>query len=252
MQPGPAAPRLQVPAGPNLPAGDFTLEAYVLLRSVYEDGTVRPIAAHWGGDRKKPGWVVGVTGRKSAFKPQSLVLQLWGQNAAGQADYEAIFSGLHVELNKPYYVAVTVKLADPGKAGVTFHLKDLSHDDEPMQTAQAAHTVVKMEGERGPLYLGGGEPKRGPAWDGLLDDVRLSRAALPVEQLLVNRDGTTPQTAGYWMFEMQPGELKDVSGHGLDLVPVVKGPAGGAGAQTGALADLCQVLLNANEFLYVD
>ena len=61
-----------------LPVGTFTIEAFVLLRSVYDDGTVRTIAAHWSGDKKKPGWSFGVTSQKSAYKPHALVLQFFG------------------------------------------------------------------------------------------------------------------------------------------------------------------------------
>jgi len=40
------------------------------------------------------------------------VLQLWGEDEKG-AVYEPVFSNLHIDLNKPYFVAVTVKLGEP-------------------------------------------------------------------------------------------------------------------------------------------
>ena len=54
-----------------------------------------------------------MTSKKSAYKPQKLVLQLWGDDAKGTA-YEPVFSNLHIDLNKPYFVAVTVRLDEPG------------------------------------------------------------------------------------------------------------------------------------------
>src|SRR5262249_59954644 len=128
LQPGGPQVRLQVPDSPAFPTGAFTIEAFVLLRSLYEDGTVRTIASHWAGDKKRPGWSFGVTSKKSAYKPQTLVLQVWGGDDG--SDYEAVFSGLHIALNKPYFVAASVDLRDTGKAGVTFYAKDLSNDDQ--------------------------------------------------------------------------------------------------------------------------
>jgi len=62
ITPGGSQVRFEVPAGAKLPAESFTLEGFVLLRSVYEDGSIRPIAAHWDGEAKGAGWAFGVTG----------------------------------------------------------------------------------------------------------------------------------------------------------------------------------------------
>ena len=40
----------------------FTVEACLQLRSVYETGAVRTIAAKWDGKKEKSGWSFGVTG----------------------------------------------------------------------------------------------------------------------------------------------------------------------------------------------
>lgn len=54
-----------------------------------------------------------------------------------------------MQLNKPYFVAVSVKLSDTEPTGVTFYAKDLSNDDEPMLISQNSHRVVKIPEERG-------------------------------------------------------------------------------------------------------
>jgi Protein of unknown function (DUF1553)/Protein of unknown function (DUF1549)/Planctomycete cytochrome C len=254
LTPGGPHPRLHVPDSPMLPKGDFTLEAVVMLRSVFDDGTVRTIAAHWNGDMKKPGWSLGVTSKKSAYKPQVLVLQLWGENAKGKFDYEPVFSSLHVDLNKPYYVAVSVKLDDTGDGGVTFYAKDLGNDEEPLQKDQALHKIVKLPPPTGRFTIGGPDGKLARTWDGLIDDVRLSTGVLREGQLLLTSDRLTNQTVGFWQFEPNPGMLKDSSSHGLHLVRD-GAPANATAPQdvrTMALVDFCQVLLNASEFLYVD
>jgi hypothetical protein len=247
-------PRLHAPASPMVPKTDFTLEAVVMLRSVFDDGTVRTIASQWTGDQKNPGWSFGVTSKKSAYKPQVLVLQLWGEDAQGKFTYEPIFSGLHVALNKPYYVAVSVDLEQTGDAGVTFFAKDFSNDEEPLQKDQAIHKIVKLPPSAGRFTIGGADSKIGRTWDGLIDDVRLSAGVLPESQLLLTSDRLTSQTVGFWQFEPNPGMLKDTSSHGLHLVRD-GAPATAAAPQDVhalALIDFCQVLLNANEFLYVD
>jgi hypothetical protein len=247
-------PRLHANPSPILPKADFTLEAIVLLRSVYDDGMVRTIAAHWNGDAKSTGWSFGVTSKKSAYKPQVLVLQLWGENAKGKVEYEPIFSGLHIALGKPYYVAVAVDMDQTGEAGVTLYAKDLSNDEEPLQKDTALHKIVKLPPPPARFTIGAPDGKLSRNWDGLIDDVRLSAGALREGQLLLTSDRLLKETAGFWQFEPNPGLLKDSSPHGLDLVRA-GAPPGAATAQDIrrlALVDFCQVLLNANEFLYVD
>jgi hypothetical protein len=184
-----------------------------------------------------------------------LVLQLWGEDAEGRPAYEPIFSSLHIELNKPYFVAVSVKLADTGPSGVTFYAKDLSNDDETLQSSESPHDVVRIPAGRG-LFAVGGRGDRGFAglWDGLIDDVRLSDSPLSSAQLLLSAEQPTASTVGYWEFEPQNGVFQDASKHGLHLA------AGGAKTSKAspddpvrqAWIDFCHVLLNANEFIYVD
>lgn len=247
--------RMELNDDQKLPSGDFTIEAFVLLRSTFETASVRTIAAHWNGDNKKPGWSLGVTSLKSQFKPQMLVLQLAGTDAAGKPHYEPIFSSLNIQLNKPYYVAVSVRLNETGPAGVTFYAKDLSNDDEPLLTSANSHSVTAIPRERGLFSLGArGGAKIGGTWDGLLDDVRLSSAALDQGQLLLTSESVGPTTVGFWEFEPAAGLFRDSSPNRLDLkVPGSNSGAGGSSDhRRRALIDFCHVLLNTNEFLYVD
>ncbi|MCE9607479.1 MAG: DUF1549 domain-containing protein [Planctomycetia bacterium] len=246
--------RADVPESSKLPVGDFTVEAFVVLRSTYDDASVRTIAAHWNGDKQSPGWSFGVTSRKSQFKPQMLVLQLWGTDAYEQLTYEPIFSSLNVQLNKPYFVACTVKLGEQGPTGVTFYAKDLSNDDEPLLTSQNAHRVVKIPGERGMFTIGGcGDRVYSKVWDGLVDDVRLSNVALTNEQLLLTAEQLGPTTVGFWEFEPQAGVFKDTSANKLDIrFRARDAKMSDIAPERQAWIDFCHVLLNANEFIYVD
>ena len=235
-------------------ADRFTVEAFVMLRSVFDDGTVRTIASHWDGDTKGAGWVFGVTGKKSAYKQQMLVLQVWGDDAKGKPAYEAVFSGLQMTLNRPYYVAVSVDLTDTDERGITFYARDLSNDEEPTQVYPVPHKVTRMPVQRGPFLIGATPGKLDRNWDGLIDDVRLSNAALKAKDLLVNNDTPGPHTIAFWQFEPTPGMLRDSSpnGHHLTRLGVRTTTAADTDPRRAAWADLCQVLLNANEFLYID
>jgi mono/diheme cytochrome c family protein len=252
MAPRSAQERLMVVNNDSFPTEDFTIEAFVLLRSLYEGSEVRTIASHWVGKNSEPGWALGVSSLKSMRRPQTLVLQLSGKGAAGKALYEPVFSDLHINLNKPYFVAVTVNLTNTSEGGVTFYAKDLSNDDEPLQVARVAHRVVSGHRSPASFAIGGRAVDKSHLWDGLIDDVRLSRVALRQEQLLLTAENVTGTTCGYWQFEAKPSVFRDSSPNKNDIKPVLASRAVTTDRKTAALTDFCQVLLNANEFLYVE
>ena len=241
--------RLQVPDNSLMPQYDFTAEAFIVLQSVHDGVEPRTIVSRWDGRRDQPGWSLGVTGKKSAV-PRSIVLELIGDPAEdGAGGYEAISSGLKIELNKPYFVAVSVRIGDTSETGVTFYLRQLSADAE-MRIAHVAHKVTSNHQSNLALVIGGRDPDKGQAWDGLIDDVRLSRQALKPEELLFAREGSNESTVGYWRFE-EPDFFKDSSPNGHNIRPEIA-PAANSDPQTAALIDFCHALLNSNEFLYVD
>jgi hypothetical protein len=205
-----------------MPTGDFTIEAFIQLRSVYASAAVRTVAAKWDGNVKAPGWAFGVTGKQSRRKPETLVLQLVGYKREGSFGEEAVFSDQHIQMNKPYYVAAAVKLAADGPGTVTFYIKDLSNDDEPLLVAAVPHTVRGGFANRLPLTLGARSGAKESFFDGLLDDIRLSRTAQSVEELLYTKGRVNPNTVGYWPFEAKPDVFRDASGHGLDIRPTVR------------------------------
>jgi hypothetical protein len=98
--------------------------------------------------------------------------------------------------------------------------------------------------------LGAREPEKRVAWDGLIDDVRLSGKALKADELLLARDCASESTVGYWRFE-EPEPLKDSSPNGHNIRPEVS-PSAQSDPEMAALLDFCHVLLNSNEFLYLD
>jgi mono/diheme cytochrome c family protein len=248
LAPGTPQERLLLADSATLPPGDFTIEAFVLLRSVYDSGEVRTIAARWDGDLRHAGWSFGVTGRKSRFKPETLVLQLARGDGADK-EAEPVFSGLTVQVGRPYYVAVSVHVGDGGGEGITFYAKDLSNDDVPLLHAGVPHRTTATAPFAGPFAIGGRSVGRNQ-WDGVIDDVRLSAGALRAEELLLTTEGTAESTLGYWRFEPQSGPYRDSSANHRDLQPRVEEPAKDPG--DAAWVDLCHALLNASELLYID
>lgn len=229
---------------------DFTVETFFQVRSVAETGAVRTLAGKWNGSNGTPGWRFGITGAGSRRKPQTLVLQMVGDHRDGKVRESAIFSDQLIKLNTPYYASASFKAASNDQAGsVTFYLKDLSNDDESLQSAVITHEVTGGIFNRLPLTLGGLAAKDPQWFDGLLDDVRFVSKPLNAPDLLFTVEKELDSTIGLWQFETVPGVLRDSSAHHRNL----KGSGSAIvelSPEQAALADFCHALLNSNEFLY--
>ncbi|MBI3857324.1 MAG: DUF1553 domain-containing protein, partial [Planctomycetes bacterium] len=239
--------RLCIDADPALPSGDFTVEAVVILDSLYEDAAVRVIASQWSGKPDQPGWSFGVTSAKSKHQPRNLILQLTGEGGT-----EVVASDLRLELHKTHYVSAAVKIGETGEGGIVFTLQDLSDPEAPLRTASVRHKVTGGTRSKAAFMIGGRDGQKVHGWDGLIDEVRLCRAALTQEQLLlVDGAPSNDVIAGHWTFEHDPGFFKEVNGRVKPLGRPAMPKAPGVASETG-LVDFCHVLLNSNEFLYVD
>jgi len=248
LQPGTRQPKLTVAGKPSLPTTEMTIEAFVLLESIYPDASVRTIVSQWNDRNDQYGWSLGVTSAKSAYTPRNLILQFVGPDAKGKTTYEVVPSFLHLDLNRPYYIGVTIRFDEPGEAGVTFYVKDLSDNDAPLQEMGVRHKVVGPIVSPASLVIGGRDGTTKHTWHGLIDDVRLSNGIVERDQLLLEREGTIPSVVGYWRFEA-PNFFADATDRGLALLPP---DAIESDDDATALADFCHVLLNTNELLYVE
>lgn len=245
----------------NMPASDFTVEAFVSLDSLYEDASVRVIASQWDGKQGSPGWSFGVTSSKSKYEPRNLILQVSGGDP--KDGYEVIPSYFKLDLHKTYYVAVSFKLKDTSDAGVTFWLKDISDMDAALKSVNVKHKWTNgFAGSKAGFVIGGREGAAMHGWDGLIDEVRLSSRVLSRDQLLYNDGKDGAHTVGHWTFEDQPGIFIDVARAQKELVKGMGRPGkeglslaekvGPIKRSDVGLVDLCHVLLNSNGFLYVD
>ena len=250
-----APQRIYLPDAASLPKGDFTFEAIVQLESVYSDATVCTIASWWDSSSSHPGWSLGVTSEQSRYKPRNLIVQLVGTADSGGLKYEVIPSDMHLQLKRPYYVAVSVKLSDTKPSGITFYLQDLSKPGGELKTAQVAHSVVSGYANEGKFLLGGRHGSSQHRWHGQLDEVRFSRESLSREQLLASTEPkkVEPETiVGYWQFNRAEAPLADSSSQARQLTydALISTPS--LSVNEAAWLDFCHVILNSNEFLYVD
>ena len=239
-------------AAPALPQGDFTIEASFVLRSLFPDATVRTIAARWSGLHADAGWSLGVTSEQSAYRPRNLIVQV----CDGKGGYQVVPSDIHVNLNVPYAVSASVHTDAGGQGHVTFVVRDLSDSDAETIVKKVPHAFAGGHGGTLDLTIGGRDRRDGPAtalsesvWDGLIDDVRLTARTLERGELWMDGGAPSPDRVGEWRFEEAAGFAHDSSDQGRTILPRSTTAVGGADE---ALVDLCHVLLNSSEFLYVD
>ena len=235
-------------------AKGFTIEGVIVPRSVSDTGSVRVIAAQVGKGKDDGYWQFGVTGQKSRRAPRVLVLQAHGPLLDGSFGEAVQFSNLRIEINKPYYASAAVRYADKNGPGeVSFTLKDLANDDEPLLHDRVATNLTGVRTAARPIQLGGKGADRESSFHGVIDDLRLSAGALDDQGLLYSNEDIKPGALGFWRFENKTGTMRDSSGKGRDLAfgEAKVAPSAAKTAQA-PLAALCHALLNSSEFLYVE
>ncbi|MDQ3623947.1 MAG: DUF1553 domain-containing protein, partial [Verrucomicrobiota bacterium] len=223
---------------------EFTVEAVVKLDSVDAAASVRTIASRWNNGKDNVeafGWSVGVSGEKSRFKPRNLIIQLVGEDENRNIAYEPVASDLRLELGVTYHVAVKVSCA---AHTVTFRVQQAGKPNAPVLTSEAPHIVRGGLGNGASGLVIGGVSKRAPAhqWDGRIEVARVVRGLLPEEALSPDPVKWSAPALLTWNAKTGPREQLAWSSAGNAEV---------VDPRQEALADLCHVLLNANEFLYL-
>ncbi|MEQ9410196.1 MAG: DUF1553 domain-containing protein [Fuerstiella sp.] len=241
--------------------GDFTIEATVMLHSLYPDASVRTIVAGWSDRQTERGWSLGVTSTKSRYQPGNLILQLIGSRHAEKEkpEYEVVPSDLRLELNRPYYLAVSIDLDDTSDSGITFYLQDLSGPDGELQVASVPHQACRGVQADRPIEIGGRSGHH--VWDGLIHRVRLHQTALSREELSAGKEAVAAaEPAGrsalkQLLFDVRfadPDHLgRDESGYERHATVTDSQTPGGSVAAQARVA-LLHALLCSNEVIYVD
>lgn len=260
LQPGTPNEKLRVNLDGKLEPEKFCVEAVVYLNSLHPDATVRTIVSRWNNKKEDAGWSLGVTGLKSGFKPNNLIMQLSGEDFQGSPSYEAVASGIRIETGKPYYVAASVDI-EPGPGqefggNVTFYVRDLSDPAAPMQTVKVADQIPGAYINEGrAMYVGGRDQDKRSIWDGAIARVAVRSGALDPEKLMT------------WAGKSDPTCIADISGDEAQnmlaappalrwawetsVAPVKGAPKGPFDPNAQAITDLCHALINSNEFFYL-
>ena len=224
---------------------DFTVEAHVSLDSIDANASVRTVASRWSGAKDSVegyGWSLGVTGMKSRYGAQTLIVQLCGEDENANSGYEVVASKIRIEFGRRYHVAATVSCQE---RQVRFRVQDLSTPGQPVQEASVPHSIRSKISEGASGLVFGGLNKRLPAhqWDGFIYAARVIHGWLDDVAWGGPVDGWATGIAR-WIAGGSVGAGMQWSGverHGVDP----------SDPRRRAMNDLCQVLLNANEFFYL-
>jgi hypothetical protein len=225
---------------------DFTVEAVIMLESVDAGAAVRTIASRWTGDKSSAeghGWSLGVTGRKSGYKPLNLIMQLVGEDDNMNTTYEVVPSGLFLALQTPYHLVAKVSCAD---ASVSFRVTDLSQPGSAPRTASTPHKIVGKLGAGQASPVIGGTFRRGASqFDGQIEALRIAAGALADEALSPDPTRWTTKASNGVVWDAKRANTAVFEWQGGAAVAESSDP------HTRAMTDLCHVLLNSNEFLYL-
>jgi mono/diheme cytochrome c family protein len=224
---------------------EFSIQAIVKLNSVDDAAAVRTIASHWNGGKENVdgyGWSLGVTGMKSRFKAYNLVLQLVGEDENGNTAYEPIPSDIRLELGSQYHITVRVSCA---QHQLEFTVQQLDKSDSPLQRSVVQHRVREgLDRGAADLVIGAVHRRGAPhPWEGSITALRIAQGLQPEEQLLAKPEAWLPEGVITW--NAKAGLTDKFAWNSA------KGNTEPQDAKKLALADLCHVLLNANEFFYL-
>lgn len=253
IQPNSLFEKVEIVKAPRPEGDNFTVEAVLSLDSYFPDASVRTIASRWNdsGDLSEDnyGWSFGVTSEKSKFKPGNLVVQLTGQDTAGNPRYEAIPSGLFIEKQTPYYVAAVIEAGLSKDGGtVTFYLKNLAKPDANLEKVVAPHAFAsRISRPERKLFLGGRDSAN-HQFDGAIARFRITDRALKSEELI---SGTKPAADPIIEGVFSDQTLSDRFAR-TDPAKGASPAAKKTDPRLASLVDLSLALLNSNEFLYID
>jgi len=224
---------------------EFTVEAIASLDSIDVNASVRTIASRWNGGKDSQeafGWSLGVTGEKSRYKPRNVIVQVVGEDENANIGYQVVPSNIHIELGRRYHVVARVSCVGHN---VTFTVRDLDTAGAAVQSA-----VVPMD-IRSKLSLGasqlviGGLNKRAPShqWDGHIEGLRIVTGYVADKSLSADPE---KWSAGLITWRSADPLTSQFAWNGSDAKTVEADDP-----YRQAMNDLCQILLNTNEFFYL-
>ena len=229
-----------------LTKGDFTIEAKIQMNSIQNSSQIRVIASQTSKEKGGLSWALGVTGQKSRYSPGRVLLRL---TRNGKKEY--VVSDLSLKVNIPYYIGLIADTSS-SQTKVKFFLKDYSKKGSKLNDYQTSTKTVfnESKNDKGSIVMF--TDNSIASWDGMIGEMRLSRTALNVKDLMFDKDlGNAKDTIAHWHFETDEELLKDATKNGYHLQMLKQQSVSSSDAYTKAVTDFCQVIFNSSEFLYV-
>jgi hypothetical protein len=223
---------------------DFTVEAVVKLESIDVNAELRTLVSRWNGGKgnlESLGWSIDITGVKSRYQPRNILLLLVGEDENANIGYQVVASNLRLPVGRRQHLVVHVS-GSTHKA--IFTLRDLETPDAAPQTAtMPLDGLTKLSEGDSPVVLGGLAMRRiTRQWDGEIEGLRIVAGRIPDQSRSPDpaqwKDGLVN-----WRATDAPSPRFTWSGAEGD--PTADTP------HRQAMADLCQALLNSNEFFYL-
>jgi hypothetical protein len=230
---------------PGKEGDDFTIEAVAQLDSIDANAAVRTLASRWSGGKDSVesfGWSLGVTGEKSRFKPRNIIIQLVGEDENSNIAYEVVPSNIRFELGHRHHIAARISLPEHS---ATFNVLDLDNPKAAPQTATVPLTVrSKLTNGSSGIVIGGLHKRNAPHhWDGRIEALRIiagtPSGATPTPDHANWKDGFIQ-----WAPTKTQGPAFTWNGADSKVVEPTN-------PFRQAMNDLCQMLLNTNEFFYL-
>ena len=220
---------------------DFTVEAVANLESIDPGGETRTLVTRWDGNKRNVGWSIDITGVKSRFQPRNILVQLVGEDKNGNIGYQIVVSNLRFPLKRRQHLVVHVA---GSRREVIFTLRDLDAPGAKAETATVRMNDLSKLGHGDyPIVLGGQSVRRTTRqWNGEIEALRIVPGRIPDNQL--NADPQKWQDGLLvWRATDKPNPRFTWSG--------LKGDTEANDPRRQAMTDLCQALLNSNEFFYL-
>jgi hypothetical protein len=221
---------------------EFTVEAVVKLDSIDVNAELRTLVSRWDGGKgslESFGWSIDVTGQKSRYKPRHILMQIVGEDENANIGYQVVPANIYIEVGRRYHLVVRVSCT---RHNVTFTVRDLDTPGAAVQSSVAPlDRLSKISQGDSPVVLGG-LSKRSPTrqWDGRIEALRIMPNSIA--------DNADPKkwNAGFVVWRAGDALGPQFAWSGADTKASEENDP-----FRQAMSDLCQVLLNANEFFYL-
>jgi hypothetical protein len=156
----------------------FTIEAFVNTASL--SGSQKSVAGLWSSTDNQRSWLFSVGGSLQL----NFLLSTTGSNTI------TVVSTLPaLELDKDYYIGLSVNVADTSANGLTFFQQNLT-DGGPLLSQKSTHTGTNLFDANVNFTIGSTD-QPSSQWSGLIDEVRYSDSRLAASELLVVPEPST-------------------------------------------------------------